>query len=183
MKDEEIIDHIRRGKTEGAIRQLYKEFPKVRARIVSSGGRKDEARETFHDALILLIEKVQNPQFESTSKLSTFLFGICRFLWLNKARKKQGSVEIAWPEAMDISSADLDWDPAREDKLNILEKVLQEISVRCREIFSRFYTQKQSMAEIASEMGFSGMASAKTQKYKCIEHAMKLAANYEPEKA
>ncbi len=93
MKDLEIISKIRKGQTERAIKVLYKEFPKVRANILASGGDHEIAEEIFNDSLILLIEKVSEPTFELTSKLSTYLYGINRFMWMNEARKRHKSPE------------------------------------------------------------------------------------------
>lgn len=183
MKQDKIIHQIRNGEVDAAIKKLYKEFPKVRALVVASGGSSTEARETFHDALILLIEKVQEPQFQLTAKITTYLYGINRFLWLNKARKRHKNPEIEWDDAHIISEDELGWDETREAKLDVLENVLRQISVRCRELFSRFYFRKQSMTEIAAAMGFSGLASAKTQKYKCMEQAIKLASINKHQKA
>ena len=71
MKDEQIISQIRQGKRNKAVRFLYKEFPKIKALICSSGGDEAIAQEIFHDSLILVIEKVSDPKFVLTSKLST----------------------------------------------------------------------------------------------------------------
>lgn len=183
MKQDKIINQIRNGEVDAAIKTLYKEFPKVRALVIASGGNSTEARETFHDALILLVEKVQEPQFQLTAKITTYLYGINRFLWLNKARKKHKNPEMEWDNAHIISEDEFGWDESREAKLDVLENVLTEISTRCRELFSRFYFRKQSMSEIAAAMGFSGLTSAKTQKYKCMEQAIKLASINNHQKA
>jgi len=176
MNESEIINQIRNGAVDEPIRVLYREFPKVRALIGKAGGSSSEARETFHDALILLIEKVQDPGFKLTAKITTYLYGINRYLWLNKSRKKQKHPEVEWTDTLIISNEDLGWDESREAKLKLLENILNDISARCRELFSRFYTRMESMAEIAAAMGFSGLASAKTQKYKCMEQALKRAS-------
>ena len=183
MKDEKIIQLIRGADVDKAIQALYKEFPKVRKLIAASGGSQSEARETFHDALILLIEKVQDPSFVLTAKITTYLYGINRLLWMNKLRKKQRNPELEWNDALTIKPDELGIDEEREEKLKALEKVLNEISERCRELFSRFYTQKMSMTKIAEAMGFSSPASAKTQKYKCMEQAIKLASDLNQKKA
>lgn len=89
MRDIELISKIRKGKRELAIKQLYKEFPKVKTNIISSGGDSEIAQEIFNDSLLILIEKVSDPKFELSSKLTTYLYGIARFLWKNEARKKE----------------------------------------------------------------------------------------------
>jgi hypothetical protein len=63
MKDNQIITLIKKGRTEKPIQFLYKEFPKIKANILSSGGDEEIARQIFHDSLILLIEKVEKKEF------------------------------------------------------------------------------------------------------------------------
>lgn len=177
MQDEEIIQHFRDGNHDTPIRVLYKEYPKLRAHILSSGGNKADARETFHDALILLIEKVSDPSFTLTSKLTTYLYGITRLLWKNKLRKQQNNRELEWSDTMILTNEDLGYHEDQELKIRALEGVLTRITERCQEIFRRFYFEKESMDEIANAMGFSSTNSAKTQKYKCMEQAIRLGSN------
>src|SRR6478672_709949 len=104
MKDNEIIESIRKGNREKPIRYLYKEFPMIRTNILASGGNKEIAEEVFNDALLLLIEKVSNPSFELSSKLSTYLFGIARFLWKNELRKLNRKQDLEWEGAVILSN-------------------------------------------------------------------------------
>lgn len=176
MKDTDIITLIRRGRTERPIKHLYKEFPKIKANILSSGGDVEIARQIFHDSLILLIEKVENPEFELTSRLSTFLYGINRFLWKNELRKRQKSVELEWTDTLIVSADDIDYSLEKETKLQALEQVLNQATEKCKAIFEMFYFRKGTMQYIADKLKFSSVNSAKTQKYKCMEKAIQLAS-------
>ncbi len=180
MTDQEVIAHIRLAKREPAIKELYKEFPKVKGNIISSGGDAEIAREIFHDSLILLIEKVSNPQFELTSKLSTYLFGINRFLWKNEARRRYKNPELEWKDTLILSAEDLGYNDEKEEKIKLLEKVLNQVTERCKKIFELFYFKKEDMNTIAKELDFSSVNSAKTQKYKCMERAIELARQLSP---
>ncbi len=177
MKDEEIIQQFRSGNHDAPIKFLYKEFPKLQALILASGGDKRDARETFHDALILLIEKTSEPSFTLTSKLTTYLYGITRLLWKNKLRKQQKNKELEWSDTMILTNEDIGYQDEQEERIKALESVLSKITKRCQEIFRRFYFEKESMKEIASAMGFSSINSAKTQKYKCMEQAIRLGSS------
>ena len=108
--------------------------------------------------------------------MTTYLYGINRLLWKNELRKKQFNKELEWKDTLILSNEELGINEEKEEKLKALEKVLDEISKRCREIFNRFYSRKESMKDIAMAMGFSSVNSAKTQKYKCMEQAIKLAS-------
>ena len=175
MHDLEIISKIRKGQREKAIKQLYKEYPKVKANILSSGGDEAIAQEIFNDSLILLIEKVSDPTFELTAKLSTYLYGINRFLWKNEARKRQKNPELEWKDTLILSADDLDYNEEKEAELKLLESILTQITERCKQIFELFYFKKENMKTIANQLKFSSVNSAKTQKYKCMEKAITIA--------
>jgi RNA polymerase sigma factor (sigma-70 family) len=177
MQDNEIITAIRISDREKALKVLYKEFPKIKHNIVTSGGDTAQAEEIFHDSLLLMMEKVSDPSFMLTSKLSTFLYGIARFLWKNELKKKNKFYELEWSDTLILNEEDMAYDFEKEEQFNALEKVLNSISDKCREIFERFYFKKESMETIAKALEFSSVNSAKTQKYKCMEQAIKVAAN------
>ncbi|MBL7897431.1 MAG: sigma-70 family RNA polymerase sigma factor [Crocinitomicaceae bacterium] len=180
MTDQEIIAQIRTGKREQAIKALYSEFPKIKSNIIYTGGDAEIAREIFHDSLILLIEKVSNPQFELTSKLSTYLFGINRFLWKNELRRRNKNPELEWKDTLILSADELGYNEEKEEKIKMLEKVLNQITDRCKKILELFYFKKEDMTAIAKELEFSSVNSAKTQKYKCMERAIELARQLNP---
>ncbi|MGV6860347.1 MAG: RNA polymerase sigma factor [Putridiphycobacter sp.] len=175
MKDKEIIKLIKIGKTEKPIRFLYKEFPKIENNILVSGGDKEIARQIFHDSLILFIEKVEKKDFVASSKLTTFLFGINRFLWKNELRRRQKNIELEWADTLIVSAEDINYEIEKEIKLKTLDKILNQITEKCRTIFELFYFKKQTMQVIAEKLNFSSVNSAKTQKYKCLEKAIKMA--------
>lgn len=177
MKDLEIIEEIRKGKRERALKVLYKEFPKIKANILSSGGTKEIAQEIFNDSLLLLVEKVEDPKFKLTSKLTTYLYGIARLLWMNELRKQNKKQDLEWSDTLIVTNEDLAYDEEKERKLLAIENILNTISAKCKQIFDLFYYQKVSMKTIAEKMSFSSVNSAKTQKYKCLEKAIQLSQN------
>ena len=174
MKDQEIIQLIREGKREKPIRFLYQEFPKIKQLVLKEGLTKEHAEEIFQNSLILFIEKVENPSFVLSSKATTYLYGLNRFLTKNEAKSNRKTVHVEWTEANDFDDSTLNYDFEKEAKLNHLEFILTQISAKCQKIFRLFYFEKKSMTEIAKTLNYSSTNSAKTQKYKCIEQAIKL---------
>ena len=174
MTDQEIIQSIRSGNREDVIRFLYKEFPKVKALIAKSGGNSIIADEIFNDSLILLLEKVEQPDFVLSSKVTTYLYGINRFLLMNELRRQQKHYDLEWSDTLIISESDLEYDYEKEEKLKLMEHVLTKISEKCQKIFQLFYFKKKNMETIARELNFTSTNSAKTQKYKCLQKAYEL---------
>jgi RNA polymerase sigma factor (sigma-70 family) len=175
MTDQEIIREIQKGKLEKPIQFLYKEFPKIRLLLLKEGGQDEQIQEIFNDSLVLLIEKVTPNSFELTSKMSTFLTGINRFLLKNELRKNNKEIHISNPNFELELGESFEYDFEYEEKLKRVDYILDTIQERCKSILHFFYFEKRSMEYIAEKMGFSSVNSAKTQKYKCLEKAHQLA--------
>lgn len=175
MTDQEIITQIKKGNINKPLKQLYKEFPKIKKLILSSGGTTTIAQEIFNDSLILLIEKIEQNDFILTSKLTTYLYGINRFLWKNELRKQNKTIELEWSDTLILNHEDLNYDEEKEEKLQLLVQLLDQITEKCKAIIQLFYFERLSMKQIAEQLNYSSVNSAKTQKYKCLESVSKRA--------
>lgn len=174
MEDQEIIRLIREGKREKPIRFLYQEFPKIKQLVLKEGLTNEHAEEIFQNSLILFIEKIENPAFVLSSKATTYLYGLNRFLTKNETRNNRKTVHVEWTEATNFDDSELNYDYEQEARFNQLEQILTQVSEKCQKIFKLFYFEKKSMTDIAKMLNYSSTNSAKTQKYKCIEQAIKL---------
>lgn len=78
------IEGVKRGSAQ-VIGEIYKLFsPRIAFYIQKKGGKKEDAQDVFQEALIVLMRKVKAPDFELKSSFYSFLFGICRNIWLQK---------------------------------------------------------------------------------------------------
>ena len=88
---------------------------------------------------------------------------------------KNKNPELEWKDTLILSAEDIGYSEEKEEKIKLLEKVLTQITDKCRKIFELFYFKKEDMNTIARELDFTSVNSAKTQKYKCMERAIELA--------
>jgi len=80
------------------IRQIYTQyFDSIAKYILHNKGTIDDAKDIFQDAMMVIYEKAQQADFELQYSLHTFLYTICRNLWLKKLRNKS-SKEVSLPE-------------------------------------------------------------------------------------
>ena len=166
MKDEQIIQLLHNADRVAAFKKLFKYYGAVRSHIVKNSGSAQDAEDVFQDALIVLYNKTQSPEFKLTSSLETFLFGIAKNIWSEKIRKKQKdeTASIAF-ESFKLENSD------DEYRTSIAERAIQFISQQCKEILELFYLKRKSMEEIATLQSYSSVNAAKTAKYKCLEKA------------
>ena len=172
MTDQQIIQAIREGNPRKALEEIYTFFPKVRTYVQQNSGDEELAKDVFQEAIVIFYEKAQSPEFKLTSTITTYIFGVCRNLWFAKLRKlgKEIPSDVIQDTTVDMPEED------KEGMFEQLEIVVKQLGNKCQEILKQFYFMKASMKDIASNLGYSSVNAAKTQKYKCLERAKKLAA-------
>ena len=172
MQDQRTIELIRSNSEDKALTALYRHFPMIRKHIVVNGGNAQDAEDIFQEALIILCRKVKEPGFKLTSQLSTYLFGIGRFLWKDELRKRKPLTNLDVETGLDpVEEKDLETLVEQENEAKLAESILLEMGDRCRELLLLFYNAGLSLKDIATKMGYSSENVAKNQKYKCLEGA------------
>ena len=92
--DTELLEGLRRG-TNDVVSYIYKSsFPSILHLILANNGTEDEAKDIFQEAVMVLYDKVLQHDFVLRSKISTFLYAVCRRLWLKQLRKRDHTVNL-----------------------------------------------------------------------------------------
>jgi DNA-directed RNA polymerase specialized sigma24 family protein len=154
-------------KTDAAVRkqlitELYKKtFPAVARFVSNKGGNMQDARDVFHDALIVFYEKLQQQEIPGASH-EAYLLGIARNLWFRKFNSEVSKAEL--DETAGFAADDL---PGKEQ--NSILNFLERTGKRCMEMLKSFYYDKQDMEQIRERFGYGSVRSATVQKFKCLE--------------
>ncbi len=153
-------------------------FPSVAVWIRKMNGSLEDAKDLFHDALVLYQEKLNEGVVIETSP-EAYIMGIVKHLWARKFRNRSALVSFDQHE-MSISVPD-DFYPTIND-FKLLQ-FLERAGKNCLELLRSFYYDRLTAAELAGKMGYRSEHSATVQKYKCIEklrHTIKQKSlNYE----
>ena len=168
-KNEKIINGILSGDQQ-VFNDLYEyEFPKVVRLITLNSGNVDSAKDIFQDGLITFMEKLYKNEIDLTCSVSTYLYSICRNLWMEQLRKDKMSesfndyynyLEFDFPIHGNETTPDL-----YED----VNKVIDSMGNPCKQLLECYYYKKLSWEKIAQMLDYSNAASARNQKYKCLE--------------
>ncbi len=166
------------AKDNRAILQLYKlHFPYVERMIINNNGSQDQAKDIFQEAVMVLFDKVTGEGFVLESKLKTFLYAVCRRLWLKQLSKKSSkhiSIEQdGYEEKIDVSD-DLQLHEEQEQRFEKMENALHLLGEPCQSILTDFYINNKSMQDICDKFDYTNTDNAKTQKYKCLQRLKKL---------
>ena len=79
-----------------AIETIYKEnYNMVQSLIINNDGTIHEAKDVFQEAMIILFEKARSGNFELTSQIKTYVYSVCRRIWLKRLQQlNRYSVEM-----------------------------------------------------------------------------------------
>lgn len=158
-----------------AAEAIYKDnFNMVLAFIINNNGSYDEARDVFQEAMIALYQKAKSGTFVLTSQLKTYMYSVCRRLWL-KRLSQIGKIApgIENYDFMPVED-DLEAHEQKNAELGIMEKALNSLGEPCKSLLEAFYIERHSMDQIAASFGYTNADNAKNQKYKCLMRLKKI---------
>ncbi|RRB07296.1 RNA polymerase sigma factor [Larkinella rosea] len=156
---------------EQTMERIYaRTYPMVRHYVREHGGTEADAKDLFHEAMIMFYEKTVQNQLTLTSSVSTYLMGICKNLWRQEVEKRKRKTELAESHAESVwEEPDLDG----ESSLALMSFVNQ-LGETCRSVLVSFYYFGQRLDQIARQRGYQSIRSATVQKFKCLERLRKL---------
>jgi RNA polymerase sigma factor (sigma-70 family) len=173
--DNEIILGILNG-SKDSLNRLYKVyFPMALQLVLRNNGNEDDAKDIFQEAVIVLYNKVKGGNFELSSKLNTFLYSVCRRLWLkrlNQQSRNAGNIND-FEEVLQVED-DLVSYEEQDLKFKQMDAALQLLGEPCKTIIEDFYMNNRTMQDICDKFGYTNTDNAKTQKYKCLQRLKKL---------
>ena len=163
-----------------AIETIYRQhYNMVQSMILSNSGYPDDARDIFQEAMIVLYEKVRSGSFELNSQLKTYLYSVCRRLWLKRLSQLQRvSPEVEGLEERIPVEEDLEKHEQRNRDFVIMEQAMNNLGEPCRSLLEAYYLDKKSMVEIAGDFGYTNADNAKNQKYKCLMRLKKIFSTF-----
>jgi RNA polymerase sigma factor (sigma-70 family) len=151
----------------------------VQSLILNNNGSPDDARDIFQEAMIVLYEKVKTGTFELNCLLKTYLYSVCRRLWLKRLSQLQRiSPEVEKLEETVPVEEELELHEQRNLDFQTMEKSMKNLGEPCKSLLEAYYLQKKNMVEIAENFGYTNADNAKNQKYKCLMRLKKLFGQY-----
>ena len=159
-----------------AIETIYKDnFNIVRSFIIQNNGSYDEARDIFQEAMIALYEKAQSETFVLTCKINTYVYSICRRLWLKRLQQiGRYSPQVFGMEETVPVEEDIELHEKQNAEFAIMERAMNSLGEPCKSLLEGYYIKKQDMQALAKEFGYTNADNAKNQKYKCLMRLKKL---------
>lgn len=160
MKDADILARMEKG-DESALEYLYQKYYRMMINLVTSNsGTEYEAKDIYQEALIVLWQKAVSGNLVLTSKLSTYLYSICKNLW-RKELDRKSRLSSETQDSTEYMEHD------RDERVKIIRDCIAQLGDTCQKVLTFYYFDGMSMNDIAERLNFSSTDTAKTKKYKC----------------
>jgi len=163
------------------LKALYRQYFKmIRHFVLTNNGNESDAKDIYHETLMVLIHNAQKENFILRSSLSTLIYAIARRLWLkhlNKHKNLYPSGDLYHqnfdPKDDDITSY-LEEYQEKEKHIEKMQVAMQQLGNPCYQLLKEFYYNHLSMEQIAEKLGYNNADVAKNQKYKCLQRLKKI---------
>ena len=159
-----------------AVETIYKEnYNMVQALIIRNNGSSEDAKDIFQEAMIVLYEKVRSGTFELNCQIKTYVFSVCRRLWLKRLQQvNRYTTEVNGIQDVILVEEEMEAHERRNTEFQLMEKSIKNLGEPCKSLLEAYYLQQKTMQEIASNFGYTNADNAKNQKYKCLMRLKKL---------
>ena len=179
VADTEILEQLRVDSE--ALSIVYKKHKKYCINFMKNMYNDyDAIQDIYQDAVIVLYENAQKPDFKLNCSIQTYLNSICRNQILkrinfdNRYHVKKTEDDNDEHEVF-IESIN-DWfeevKGVNEGRVNVMKNILEEmkdIGSKCYEMLVMFFYQSKTMEAIAQAMNYTNADNAKNQKHRCQE--------------
>ncbi|EJF11336.1 ECF subfamily RNA polymerase sigma-24 subunit [Pontibacter sp. BAB1700] len=151
--------------------------------IISNSGTDDEAKDIYQEGVIVFYEKIKGNSLELSCQIKTYLYSVCRRLWLKRlAEKGRYANRIEDSENYLSLEEDVPQHEENERQFSMMAEALEQLGEPCRTLLEDFYIRSQGMQDIVEKFGYTNTDTAKNQKYKCLQRLKKLFfTSYKPE--
>jgi RNA polymerase sigma factor (sigma-70 family) len=172
--DESLIVELRKN-NQRALKQLYKaNYPMILTLVMNNSGTEQEAKDIYQEAIIHFYEKLQQAEFVLTCKIKTYLYAVCRKLWLQKLAQRNKFVRIEEVETVAEVEDVANEIEAKETTFKAVEGALNKLGEPCKTILEDYYLRSLTMDQITEKFGYTNTDNTKNQKYKCLQRLKKI---------
>jgi RNA polymerase sigma factor (sigma-70 family) len=180
--DELIVSELRKTNNTMVLSELYRtHYPMILNLVCSNSGTEQEAKDVYQESVIAFYERIRQPDFILTCKIGTYLYAVCRRLWLKRlSEKKRFQNRIPEGETFSEIEHEMSGIEESEKRFVFMGKSLDGLGEPCRSIIEDFYIQDLSMEDIRTKHGYTSAENAKNQKYKCLQRLKKIFFSHYP---
>ncbi len=166
---EETLEGIRRNDL-NVMQFVYKElYSGIQFFVTSNSGSESDAQDIFQEALVIIFRKLTDGQLKVTCTFKTYLYSVCRLLWLKQLEKRKTKDEVSIDNENFIELTEETQDVIRQsERYKLYQTHFKKLSDDCQKILE-MSLEKTSLRRIAEIMGYKCEKYAKKRKFLCKE--------------
>lgn len=89
-KDRNTLIEGIRNQDKKTLQFIYaKYFPTIKRFIIDNQGSEQDAKDVFQEAIIIIYRKIKDGTFDLSSTFKTYLYSVCRFIWVKQLAKNK----------------------------------------------------------------------------------------------
>lgn len=169
MTDQEIFTGIAQQDNR-TFQFLYREYQgKILGMVQKNNGNAEDALDVFQEGIIGLWTNIEKGKFQlqESAKISTYLFALCRNIWISKLRKRKVMFTVDERTQGELID-EVDDMEEQYEQIKTLEDRFRQLGDRCQQILKLFYYQKIALKDIAQRLSITEK-TAKNNKYRCMQ--------------
>lgn len=172
IPDSTIIEGVLR-QDEKILAWVYKNYLQtVRHYVLKNSGTEADVSDVFQEAIIILYTRIRDKNFDLTSDLKGYFFGISKNIWNAQLRRKVKNTELIsdYPDEEDDD----------DFKNAVLEKIISRVFTKLKpdaQTILRLFSEGCSYEEIAARMNLKSETYARRKKYLSKEALIELIKN------
>ncbi|WP_179830088.1 RNA polymerase sigma factor [Spirosoma fluviale] len=156
------------------LKEIYSRFfSGIKQMIQTNAGSLDDAKDIFQDALMIIYRQALRPDFTLTVAFYTYLYSVCRKLWLKQLRNRSTKGEVEITETMDIMEEGLLEAITRNEQYKLYQDNFRKLGDDCQKLL-RLFMEDRSVKELMALLGYSSESYTKKRKFQCKEKLISL---------
>ena len=141
-------------------------FPLIHDYVLKNKGNEQDAEDLIAEAFIVIFQKTKDPEFSIDCAIPTYIYAICKNLWLKQLRKKKRQKKESIPEEKPLFLGDDIFQIIeKNEKAKLYQEKIQLLNKTSKYILFLFYREKKSYKEIAQIMELKSAGYAKKLKF------------------
>jgi len=166
----EMLKSPKETEKDRALSTIYKQaYNMIEKLITSNSGSTQDAEDIFHDGLISFYKQAQN-NLQLTCAINTYLYAICRNLWLKRLRKSGRSDQL---DEQHNEIVELDRNPEafliNDECAALVAHKLGQLGGDCQKLITYAYFDHYKADKIAKLMNYASPQVARNKKSNCMK--------------
>lgn len=176
-----LVDQFKANDSHTLKKVYQTNYPKIEALVLKNSGSKEEAKDVFQEAFVVVWQNIKLDRFtpKNESSVDAYLYTIAKNKWMDVLRSKdfKSTTVMSQLEHLNLKSeeiVELGDDILNNKRLQDVMLAFKDLGDACKNLLMKFYFEKKSMQFISEELELD-VASTRNKKYRCMQKLRELA--------